>query len=105
MAVNKFSISLPETLLADVDELARVDNLTRSAVIREGMAAYVAGRTSARREQERRKLVDDALAELDVIAQDWGADERSGLDYLREIRGESEAAGAASPEPDDPHGA
>lgn len=104
MAVDKLSISLPQELLAEVDELAQAENLTRSAVIREGVAAYVAGRKSARRQQERRKRVDDALAGLDLIAQEWGADERDSLDYLREIRGESEAARASSPRPDDPHG-
>jgi len=34
MAVDKFSISLPEELVASVDEIAAAGGLTRSAVIR-----------------------------------------------------------------------
>lgn len=92
MAVDKFSISLPEELVAEVDEIARLDGLTRSAVIREAMTAYVAERRSAQYEQTRRDRVAKAIESFDAIAAEWGADERSGADYLAELRGESESA-------------
>ena len=88
MAVDKFSISLPEELVADVDEVARLDGLTRSGVIREAMSAYVAERRSAQYEQARRSRVARAIESFDAIAAEWGADERSGADYLAELRGE-----------------
>jgi len=93
MPVDKFSISLPEELVADVDDLAKADGLTRSGVIREAAEAYVAARQSADYEQRRRERIDDALAGLDVVASQWGADDRSSLDYLREIRGDDDAPG------------
>ncbi|MBU4557338.1 MAG: ribbon-helix-helix protein, CopG family [Actinobacteria bacterium] len=88
MAVEKFSISLPEELVSDLDALADVSGLTRSAMIREATATYVVERKSAQFEAKRRTRIDDALAGLDVVASQWGDDEHSGLEYLSEIRGE-----------------
>ncbi len=92
MAVDKFSISLPEELVAEVDEFARVDGLTRSAVIREATTAYVAERRSTQYEQARRDRVGRAIESFEAIAAEWGADERSGADYLAELRGEKGTA-------------
>ena len=86
MAVEKFSISLPEDLAGQVDDLAAAEGLTRSALIREATASYVASRASAAHEAERRARIDEALAGFDVVASAWGADDRSGIDYLREVR-------------------
>jgi len=88
MAVEKFSISLPSELVTEVDALARTDGLTRSALIREATAAYVADRKSAAYVAQRRTHIDDALTGLDLVAARWGDDEHSGLEYLAEIRGE-----------------
>jgi predicted transcriptional regulator len=91
MPVDKLSVSLPSELVAALDELARVDGATRSAIIREATASYVAGRRSAHYESARRDRIDAALAGFDEIAQSWGEDDRSGLDYLAEARGEISA--------------
>ncbi len=88
MAVDKFSISLPGDLLGDIDALAKVDGRSRSAVIREAAAAYVASRESARYEQARRERIDHALAGFEEVAARWGEDELTSLGHLRELRGE-----------------
>lgn len=86
MAVEKFSISLPEELVTSLDKIAVQDGLTRSAVIREVAAEYVAKRRSKAYEEERRKKIDGAIAGFERIAKQWGADERSAADVLREMR-------------------
>ncbi|MDO9108861.1 MAG: ribbon-helix-helix protein, CopG family [Coriobacteriia bacterium] len=86
--MEKFSISLPEELVSDLDALADANGLTRSAMIREATATYVVQRKSAQFEAKRRTRIDDALAGLDVVASQWGDDDHSGLEYLSEIRGE-----------------
>lgn len=88
MAVDKFSVSLPGSLTRDIDEIASSEGLTRSAVIREAAAAYVASRKSADYEQARRERIDEALAGFEEVAAGWGDDRRTSLDYLRELRGD-----------------
>lgn len=89
MAVDKFSISLPEELVSDVDAIAREDGLTRSAVIREATTGYVAARKSAGYEAVRQRRIAAAIDGFDAVAADWGADSKSGVDYLADIRGEA----------------
>ncbi|MFA5845104.1 MAG: ribbon-helix-helix protein, CopG family [Coriobacteriia bacterium] len=88
MPVDKFSVSLPEDLVAEVDGIAAMDGLTRSAVIREATAAYVTQRKSAAYAKERRRRIDSALDGFEDIARAWGPDDRSGVDYLADVRGE-----------------
>ncbi len=92
MTVDKFSVSLPEELVVALDELAADEGLTRSGVLREAASRYVASREAEERRAERRRRVDSAIAAFDDIADEWGADERSGVDYLREIRGDLPAS-------------
>jgi predicted transcriptional regulator len=89
MAVDKFSISLPTDLLAQVDELARAEGVSRSGVIREATAAYVTARASAAYQAERARRIDEAVDAFDAIAEGWGADERSAIELLRELRGDN----------------
>jgi len=93
MAVDKFSVSLPEELVASVDEIAAAGGLTRSAVIREATAEYVTRRATGEYAAERRRRVDAALAGFDRIAKEWGPDERSATDLLRELRESENASG------------
>lgn len=99
MPVDKFSVSLPEELVADVDEIASADGMTRSAVIREATADYVAARRSADSEAKRRERVDRAIAGFADLARRWGPDERTGVQYLADLR--SEDASHAAEAPDD----
>ncbi len=91
MPVDKFSISLPEELVADVDELAELDGLTRSAIIREATVGYVAKRKHASFEAARRTRVDAAIEGFRQISDEWGPDERTAADLLREIRDQAAA--------------
>jgi predicted transcriptional regulator len=99
--VDKFSISLPTDLVAELDEIALSEGSTRSAVIREAASEYVAARTSAESERSRKRRVATAMAGFDAIADDWGADSTTSLEYLLEIRGErgEETTGSESPPP------
>ncbi|NTU71937.1 MAG: ribbon-helix-helix protein, CopG family [Coriobacteriia bacterium] len=89
MAVEKLSVSLPDVLAGRIDELAELDGVSRSAVIQEAAAQYVASRDAAAREIGRRVKVDEALAAFDAIASNWGADTHAGIEYLADVRGES----------------
>ncbi|MBA4370562.1 MAG: hypothetical protein C0418_03165 [Coriobacteriaceae bacterium] len=89
VAVDKFSISLPEDLVAEVDGIARSEGLTRSGVIREATAAYVTARTSATYEAERKARIQSAIDGFDAMAEAWGPDPKSSLEYLRELRGDA----------------
>ncbi|MDO8847090.1 MAG: ribbon-helix-helix protein, CopG family [Coriobacteriia bacterium] len=89
MAVEKFSISLPEELVADLDEFAGQDALTRSGLIREVVSEYVSKRRSATYEEERHARITRAIEGFERLADEWGPDERSSLDLLHEIREES----------------
>ena len=90
MSVEKLSVSLPGGLASRIDELAEFDGVSRSALIQEAAAQYVASRDAAVREAGRRAKVDVALAGFDEIAAAWGADDRTGVEYLADVRGESE---------------
>ncbi len=44
---KKILLTLPDTLLKDLDNLAKEENITRSKLIRDAMMAYVSGRERA----------------------------------------------------------
>lgn len=90
MPVEKFSISLPEHLATQIDEIAGAEGLTRSAVIRDATIAYVTRRHAAAGQSARLSRLEEALAGFDSVAQSWGEDETGSLGYLRLIRGESD---------------
>jgi metal-responsive CopG/Arc/MetJ family transcriptional regulator len=89
VAVDKFSVSLPADLVHELDGLADKRGLTRSGVIREAAAEYVAERKSADAEQARRCRIDEAIAAFDRIASSSPVGGRPSLEVLREIRDES----------------
>lgn len=93
MAVEKFSISLPEELVTSIDEIAAREGLTRSAIIREVTAEYVGKRTSETYERERRARIDGVIVGFERIAEQWGSDERSVADVLQEMRAAEEGLG------------
>jgi predicted transcriptional regulator len=86
MSSDKFSISLPSSLAAELETLARRDGVSRSAVVREASGRYVAERKSLEKHRLRHASVDAALAGFDEIASAWGDDPRQGMDYLAEVR-------------------
>lgn len=44
---KKILLTLPDSLLKDLDSLAKEENITRSKLIRDAMKAYVSGRQKA----------------------------------------------------------
>ena len=93
MPVEKLSVSLPNQLAARIDELAERDGVSRSALIQEAAAQYVASRDTAAQEAARRASVDAALTGFDEVAAGWGTDVRLGVEYLDDVRGESAGLG------------
>lgn len=93
MAVEKFSISLPEELVTSIDEIAAQEGLTRSAIIREVTTEYIVKRTSETHEKERRARIDGVIVGFERIAERWGSDERSVADVLQEMRHAEEGLG------------
>jgi predicted transcriptional regulator len=83
---DKFSISLPSELAAELEALARREGVSRSSVVQEAAARYVADRRFLEKDQLRRAGVDAALAGFDEIASAWGEDPLQGVDYLAELR-------------------
>jgi predicted transcriptional regulator len=95
MPAEKLSISLPEGLAAHIDALAASDGVSRSYLIQEAAAQYVASREGAARDQARRAAVGSAIAGFDSVAAVWGQDEKPGVEYLADVRGEDSATPAA----------
>lgn len=89
MAVEKFSVSLPEDLVARIEGLAAEEGVSRSEIIREATARYVASVDGAIAETRRHASVNAAVASFEAIAAEWGDDEIPGLAYLDELRGEA----------------
>jgi len=98
MPVEKLSISLPDSLAASIDRYAARDGVTRSFLIQEAAARYVAARDAEGQERARREGVDAALLGFDAVAAQWGEDSRLGVDYLADIRGEVGRGADASDE-------
>jgi predicted transcriptional regulator len=100
MPVEKLSISLPEGLARQLDELAEEDGVTRSSLVREATARYLASRASDAEAKRRRAGAERAVAGFDEVASLWGEDDRPGVEYLADVRG---AAGTPH-EPEGPAG-
>lgn len=63
----KFTISMPDSLVEELDELAKERGATRSAIIQEAMAEYVTKRKQAEdaeAREARRKRVHELLDEV-----------------------------------------
>lgn len=82
----KFTISMPEELLAEIDAEAEAIGTTRSGVIREAAAHYVVERRAQSLAAERRVRVSAALERMKAIAAQPKADDRPSLEVLRELR-------------------
>jgi metal-responsive CopG/Arc/MetJ family transcriptional regulator len=87
LETERVAVTLPATLVAEVDRLAALSGLTRSALIREASASYVA----ARKEQDRKRTLleatEDLLSFLEEIKGAPALDARPTLEILRELRG------------------
>ena len=69
----KINISLPDELLADVDALAAELERSRSGLVAEATARYVASIRDEQAEAERRARIDRAIEDARKIAERFGA--------------------------------
>jgi predicted DNA-binding protein len=88
---DRITITLPHGLVADLDALAEEAGLSRSGIIREASARYVAEAHDAMAAKERRAAVDDTLALLERMRSLTPLDDRPTLEILREMRGPLDA--------------
>jgi metal-responsive CopG/Arc/MetJ family transcriptional regulator len=68
----KVNVSLPDELLAEVDEIARELDRSRSGLVQEATARYVARVREEREEAQRRADIAEAMAGMREIAEKIG---------------------------------
>lgn len=84
--VSKFTISMPEDLLAEIDADAEARGETRSGIIREASVEYLVRRHEDSAAAERRRAVGEALQMMKDLASVPLLDDRPSLEILRELR-------------------
>lgn len=87
MAVDKITVSLPASLVREIDLLSQSEGVSRSHVVREAAALYVSDRASAREAARKRAAAERTLTILDELRSRTAIDDRPVLDLLRESRG------------------
>lgn len=83
---ERITITLPDGLVADLDSIAERRGMSRSGVIREASARYVAGVTAKDAAVRRRGATDELLAFLEGLRDLPPLDDRPVLEVLREVR-------------------
>jgi predicted transcriptional regulator len=91
---ERITITLPDGLVADLDEIAAARGLSRSGVIREASARYVAEADEAEAAARRTAAAGALLDYLDELRSQPVLDNRPLAEVLRDARG------LPSPEPD-----
>lgn len=92
----RITVSLPQSLVDEIDARAGVLGVSRSSVIREASSAYLTQAEKTSAAVRRRAGATELLAFLEDTAALPASDERPVLDILRELRGPLDgiAAGA-----------
>ena len=84
---DRITITLPDGLVEELDELASAAHMSRSGIIREASASYVAQRRNEQQDSELRAAVDETLALFAEMRRTPPLDNRPTLEILREMRG------------------
>jgi predicted transcriptional regulator len=84
---DRITITLPDGLVEELDQLAAASHTSRSGVIREASEVYVATRRSQQKDAELRAAVDETLAFFEEMRRTPPLDNRPSLEILRELRG------------------
>jgi predicted transcriptional regulator len=85
--VRKVTISVSDELLGELDAEAAATGTTRSGIVQEASAHYLAHARDERSGVERHKQADDLIGWLQELADRPSRDERPTLEILREVRG------------------
>ena len=84
---ERITITLPDDLVAEIDALADAAGRSRSSVISEASASWVAGAQAHAAAERRAQAIAETLAFLDRLDDLPVQDERAVSEILREIRG------------------
>jgi Arc/MetJ-type ribon-helix-helix transcriptional regulator len=97
----KVTISLPDDLLARLDEVAAQDAASRSGVVREAASEYITRRSAGIQAEAWRARVQTAIDGFQGLGGGPQTTSPSGLELLREIRSlpHDGDEGSGSPEP------
>ena len=88
--MSRVTVSLPADVLARLDQIADVDGVTRSDVIREASSHYLADRETSKLADAKAQAVSKGLKYLEDLAASTSGDGASSLKVLHELRGETE---------------
>lgn len=88
----RVTVSLPDAILLQLDELAAHDGVTRSDVVREASARYLVARDEETESREREAAVREGLDYLTRLADLPVLDDRPTIEILREIRQTDDSA-------------
>lgn len=93
MPKRKIAVAMSEWLVTDLDETAKFYEISRSAVVEEAVAEYVARRASEERDAGYRERAIAAIEDMRRIAAEYASDPASAeapssLEVLRAIRDE-----------------
>lgn len=88
---ERITITLPDGLVAELDSLASAAGLSRSGIIREASARYVAEARGSEAAARRSSATDDLLTLLDDLRARPVLDDRPAFEILRELRGPLDA--------------
>lgn len=94
--VVRVTVTLPDDLLAELDEFAAGDDVTRSEVVREAAARYVVERRSGQIASERERSVEAGVDWLESLAEKHEAAPAS-IELLRELRAGGDAGRPIEP--------
>jgi len=97
--VKKVSVSLSEELLDKIDAEAEALGVTRSGIVQEASAHYLAHTRDERDVEQRRRDAAEIVAGFGSIAALPARDTRPSLQILREVRALDGVAPAASGRP------
>ena len=102
--VKKITISLSDELLERIDAEAEALGTSRSFIMQEASARYVAMTTDERAAETRRRSIQSAIAGMREM-RTWPAlDDRPTLEILREIRATDDSAPLRGRKPRDTEG-
>jgi predicted transcriptional regulator len=88
---DRITITLPDGLVEELDRLAVEAGTSRSGIIREASASYVAEKRTTERDRARLAAVEATLTLFEQMRRMPPLDDRPVLEILREIRGPLES--------------